>query len=135
MMQPKKRKYRKEFRGRRRGISIRGSQVQFGEFGLKSVDNAWVTARQLEAARKTISHHTKRAGKLWIRVFPDKPITKKAAGSRMGSGKGDIEQYVAVIRSGCILFELGGLPEGDAQEAFRKAGHKLPVRTLFVTKL
>lgn len=133
-MQPKKRKYRKEFRGRRRGNAHRGTDVQFGDFGLKSIDNAWVTARQLESARKTISHHTKRAGKLWIRVFPDKPITKKGAGSRMGSGKGDIEQYVAVVRAGLILFELGGLPETEAKEAFRKAGHKLPVRTLFITK-
>jgi len=98
MFQPAKRKYRKEFRGSRSGLASRGNSVEFGEFGLKSTEAAWVTARQIESARKTISHHTKRAGKLWIRIFPDKPITKKAAGSKMGSGKGDIEQYVTVVR-------------------------------------
>jgi large subunit ribosomal protein L16 len=134
MLQPAKRKYRKEFRGKRRGMAMRGNAVEFGEFGLKSLEQAWMTARQIEAARKTIAHHTKRAGKLWIRVFPDKPTTHKAAGSKMGSGKGDIEQYVAVIRPGLVLFELGGLPEIDAREAFRKAGHKLPVRTTFIIK-
>jgi large subunit ribosomal protein L16 len=134
MLQPAKRKYRKEFRGKRRGMAMRGNTVEFGEFGLKSIEQAWVTARQIEAARKTIAHHTKRAGKLWIRIFPDKPITHKAAGSKMGSGKGDIEQYVVVIRPGAVMFELGGLPEVDAREAFRKAGHKLPVKTNFVTK-
>ncbi len=134
MLQPARRKYRKEFRGKRRGVASRGNAVQFGEYGLKSLEQTWITARQIEAARKTIAHHTKRAGKLWIRIFPDKPITHKAAGSKMGSGKGDIEQYVAVIRPGLVLFELGGLPEADAKEAFRKASHKLPVRCDFVTK-
>lgn len=134
MLQPKKRKYRKEFRGKRAGLSGRGASVDFGEFGLKSMGRGWLTSRQIEAARKTITHHTKRTGKLWIRVFPDKPITKKAAGSRMGSGKGDIEEYVAVIKPGRILFELAGVPEDVAKEAFRKAGHKLPVNTSVIYK-
>jgi len=134
-MQPAKRKYRKEFRGKRHGMAMRGSTVEFGEFGLKSTGNDWLTARQIEAARKTIAHHTKRAGKLWIRIFPDKPTTHKAAGSKMGSGKGDIDQYVAVIRPGQIIFELGGLPETDAREAFRKASHKLPMATTFIAKI
>ncbi len=134
MLQPKKRKYRKEFRGTRTGLATRGNNINFGEYALKALENGWITARQIEAARKTIAHHTKRGGKLWIRVFPTKPITHKAAGSKMGSGKGDIEQYVAVVRPGLILFELGGLNSAMAQEAFRKAGHKLSVRTRFIGK-
>lgn len=134
MLQPKKRKYRKEFRGHRRGIAGRGNTIDFGEFGIKAMDNAWLSSRQIEAARKTITHHTKRVGKLWIRIFPDKPVTKKAAGSKMGSGKGDIEEYVAVIKPGRILFELGGVSKAMAQEAMRKAGHKLPFKTKFIDK-
>lgn len=134
MLQPKRRKYRKEFRGGREGLAIRGSQVDFGEFGIKSLEAAWLTSRQIEAARKTISHATKRMGKMWIRVFPDKPITKKAAGAKMGSGKGDIEEYVAVIKPGRIIFELSGVSHEIATEAFRKASHKLPFRTKFVEK-
>lgn len=134
MLQPKKRKYRKDFRGKRRGKAGRGNSVDFGEFGIKSQDTGWLTARQIEAARKTISHHTKRLGKLWIRVFPDKPVTKKAAGSKMGSGKGDIEEYVCVVKPGKVIFEISGVPEGVAREAFRKAGHKLPFRTTFVDR-
>ncbi|OGV92393.1 50S ribosomal protein L16 [Microgenomates group bacterium RIFCSPLOWO2_01_FULL_47_10] len=134
MLQPKKRKYRKEFRGKRRGIAMRGNAIDFGEFGLKVEGNGWITARQIEAARKTIQHHTKRQGKLFIRVFPDKPVTHKAAGSKMGSGKGDIEQYVAVVKMGKVLFELSGLPIMEAKEAFRKAGHKLPLKTHFISK-
>lgn len=134
MLQPKKRKYRKEFRGKRSGIALRGNSVDFGDFGLKALDAKWLTAKQIEAARKTISHHTKRIGKLWIRVFPYKPITKKAAGAKMGSGKGDIEQYVAVVKPGKIVFELAGVTEETAREAFRKAGHKLPFRTSFIEK-
>lgn len=134
MLQPKKRKYRKEFRGKRSGIALRGNSVDFGDFGLKALDAKWLTAKQIEAARKTISHHTKRIGKLWIRVFPYKPITKKAAGAKMGSGKGDIEQYVAVVKPGKIVFELAGVSEEIAREAFRKAGHKLPFRTSFIEK-
>lgn len=134
MLQPKRRKYRKEFRGGREGLAIRGSQVDFGEFGIKSLEAAWLTSRQIEAARKTISHATKRMGKMWIRVFPDKPITKKAAGAKMGSGKGDIEEYVAAIKPGRIIFELSGVSHEIAVEAFRKASHKLPFKTKFVEK-
>lgn len=134
MLQPKKRKYRKDFRGKRRGLAQRGNSVDFGDFALKSLDRGWLTSRQIEAARKNISHHTKRLGKLWIRVFPDKPITKKAAGSKMGSGKGDIEEYVAVVKPGRIIFEIAGVTPEVAKEAFRKAGHKLPFKTLFVVK-
>jgi large subunit ribosomal protein L16 len=134
MLQPKKRKYRKEFRGKRSGVATRGNSVDFGDYGLKALDAKWLTAKQIEAARKTISHHTKRIGKLWIRVFPYKPITKKAAGAKMGSGKGDIEQYVAVVKPGKIVFELAGVSEEIAREAFRKAGHKLPFKTSFIEK-
>ena len=134
MLQPKKRKYRKDFRGKRRGLAQRGNNVDFGDFALKSIDRGWITSRQIEAARKTVSHHTKRLGKLWIRVFPDKPVTKKAAGSKMGSGKGDIEGYVAVVKPGRIIFEIAGVTPEVAKEAFRKASHKLPFKTLFIVK-
>ena len=134
MLQPKKRKYRKDHRGKRRGNATRGTKVSFGEFGLRCLGRGWLSARQIEAARKTITHHTKREGKLWIRVFPDKPVTKKAAGSKMGSGKGDIEEYVCVIRPGRMVFELSGVTEDTAKEAFRKAGHKLPFKTQFIQK-
>lgn len=134
MLQPKKRKYRKEFRGKRRGKAQRGNSVDFGEFGLKALGVAWLSSRQIEAARKTITHHTKRTGKMWIRVFPHKPITKKGAGAKMGSGKGDIEEYVSVVKPGAVVFELSGVTQETAKEAFRKAGHKLPFKTLFVTR-
>jgi len=132
MLQPKKRKYRKEFRGKRRGISSRGNTLDFGEFALKATGRGWLTNRQIEAARKTITHHTKRSGKLWIRVFPDKPVTKKAAGAKMGGGKGDIDTYVDVVLPGKIIFELAGVSEDIAREAFRKAGHKIPFKTIFI---
>lgn len=134
MLQPKKMKYRKQFRGKMGGKSMRGNTVAFGEFGLKALECGWFTARQIESARKTITHHTKRVGKLWIRTFPDKPTTKKGPGVKMGSGKGDIHQYVAVVRPGRILFELGGLSRIEAQEAFRKASHKIPMRTAVVER-
>jgi large subunit ribosomal protein L16 len=134
MMQPKRRKYRKEFRGSRGGTATRGTTVACGDFGIKAMSSAWLTARQIEAARKTIAHETKRAGKMWIRIFPDKPTTHKPAGVKMGGGKGDIEQYVAVVKPGRIIFELGGLTLDAAKEAFRKAGHKLPMRTKFVER-
>ncbi|HAU99041.1 MAG TPA: 50S ribosomal protein L16 [Candidatus Pacebacteria bacterium] len=134
MLQPKKMKYRKQFRGKRRGSATRGVDVAFGEFGLKAMDRGWFSARQIESARKTITHHTKRVGKMWIRVFPDKPTSKKGPGAKMGSGKGDNEQFVAVIRPGRILFELSGLKEVDAREAFRKASFKIPMKTEFVIK-
>jgi large subunit ribosomal protein L16 len=134
MLQPKKRKYRKDFRGKRRGKAQRGNSVDFGTYGIKATTRDWITARQIEAARKTITHHTKRVGKLWIRIFPDKPITHKAAGSKMGSGKGDIEEYVSVVKPGRIIFEISGVSEEIAKEAFRKASHKLSVNTKFVSR-
>ncbi|OGV95974.1 50S ribosomal protein L16 [Microgenomates group bacterium RBG_16_45_19] len=134
MLQPKKQKYRKAFRGRRRGLAARATTLSFGDFGLKAAASAWLTARQIEAARKTITHHTKRLGKLWLRPFPDKPVTKKGAGVRMGSGKGDIDHYVAVIKPGHLIFELSGVTQTIAREAFRKASHKLPMKTVIVTK-
>lgn len=134
MQQPKKSKYRKAFRGCRRGISLRGNTVVFGDFGLQARSTNWVSARQIEAARKKITYMTKRAGKYWIRIFADKPITKKPVGVKMGSGKGAIEQYVAVIKPGMVLFEIGGVPETLAREALRKASHKLSVDTGVITK-
>lgn len=134
MLQPKKRKYRKDFRGSMRGKSSRGTSVDFGEYGIKSLGRGWVTARQIEAARRAIAHKTKRTGKTWIRIFPDKPITRKPAGSKMGSGKGDIDEYVVTVKPGRVLFELAGVDEEVAREAFRIAGHKLPVKTKFVKR-
>lgn len=134
MLQPKKRKYRKEFRGSIKGVAGRGNEVSFGEFGLKATTGGWVDSRQLEAARRAISHHTKRVGKTFIRVFPHKPYTKRAAGSRMGSGKGDIQGYVAVIRPGTVLFELAGVTKDVANQALTMAGHKISLRTKMVEK-
>lgn len=134
MLQPKKSKFRKQFRGKRRGLAMRGNSVDFGEYAIQSQTTGWLTARQIESARKTITHHTKRVGKMWIRVFPDKPVTKKGAGAKMGSGKGEIDQYVAVVRPGKVLFELGGVSLDVAKEAFRKAGHKIPMKTKFIVK-
>lgn len=117
------------------GRASRGVEVSFGEFGLKAVEHGWLSARQIEAARKAISHHIQRGGKVWIRVFPDKPVTKKALGTRMGSGKGDIDQYVCVVRPGRILFEVAGVAENLCREAFRNASAKLPFKTRFEIKL
>jgi large subunit ribosomal protein L16 len=135
MLQPKKSKYRKEFRGKMRGTSQRGTTVTFGEFGLQASSRGWVSSRQIEAARKKITFMTKRAGKYWIKVFPHKPITKKPVGVKMGSGKGAIEEYVAVVRPGMVLFELAGVSEEIARTAFDKAGHKMSVKTTFVKKI
>ena len=134
MMQPKKSKYRKEFRGKMGGVATRGANVAFGDFGLKVIESSWISAAQLESARRTITHHTKRGGKLWLRVFPHKPLTHKTAGAKMGSGKGDIDKYTAVIKRGTVVFELGSLDESTAREAFRKAASKLPVLTRFVVR-
>lgn len=134
MLQPKKRKYRKDFRGRRKGVASRGFEIDFGDYGLKALESGWLTARQIESARKTITHHTKRVGMMWLRSFPDKPTTKKPAGVKMGTGKGEIEQYVSVVKPGAILFELSGVTLAIAKEAFRKASHKLPMKTMFVAK-
>ena len=134
MLMPKKTKYRKSFRGRRKGNSKGGNVVSFGDFGIQAVETSYVTARQIEAARITITRTMKRGGKVWINIFPHKPITKKPAEVRMGSGKGNVEYYVAVVKPGRILFEISGVPEDVAREAMRKAGHKLPMKTKFVTR-
>lgn len=134
MLQPARRKYRKEFRGTMTGNANRGNRIAFGDFGLKAMTCGWVSAAQIESARRTITHHTKRIGRLYLRVFPHKPITKKAAGARMGSGKADIHTYVAVIKPGVMLFELSGVSAEVAKEAFRLATHKLSVATKVVTK-
>ena len=133
MLQPKRTKYRYRFRGRNKGMSINGSRINFGEYGLKSLDRGFLTANQIEAARKVITGITKRKAKLWIRVFPDKPITKKAPGAPMGAGKGDIDHWSAVVKPGKILFEISGVSEEIAKESLQKAGYKLPVRTKIVT--
>ncbi len=134
MLAPKRAKHRKQFRGKRTGKSIRGSEVSFGEYGLKALTSGWVTSRQIEAARRTLTHYTKRGGRIWIRIFPDKPISKKPPETRMGSGKGDVYEYVAVVRPGRVLFEMGGITLEDAKESMRLASAKLPIRTRFVTK-
>lgn len=134
MLEPRKEKYRKQFRGRMKGKSVRGSTLTFGDYGLKSLGRGWLTARQIEAARKAITHQTKRQGKVWIRVFPDKPVTKKPAGVRMGSGKGAVDHHVAVVTPGRIIFELAGVDEAIASEAIKRAGAKIPFKTKFVKK-
>lgn len=134
MLAPKRAKHRKAFRGKRGGQSIRGSLVNFGEYGLKAMSTGWVTSRQIEAARRALTHYTKRGGRIWIRIFPDKPITKKPPETRMGSGKGDVYEYVAVVRPGRVMFEMGGISLVDAKESMRLAAAKLPVLTKFVTR-
>lgn len=116
------------------GVATRGAEVSFGDYGLKAIECSWVTSAQLEAARRTITHHTKRGGKLWLRIFPHKPLTHKAAGSKMGSGKGDIFEYTSVVKPGVMIFELGSIDEATAREAFRKAASKLPILTRFVIR-
>ena len=134
MLMPKKVKYRKQQRGKRAGKAWSGGTVAFGDFGLKSTEVAWVTDRQIEAARIAISRHVKREGRMWIRIFPDKPITKKPQETRMGKGKGAPEQWVAVVKPGRVLYEMEGVTEAMAREAFRLAAHKLPVKTKFVRR-
>ena len=134
MLQPKRVKWRMSHRARRRGQANAGNQVTFGEFGLQAQANAWVTARQIEAARRAMTHSMKRGGKVWIRVFPDKPVSKKPAETRMGSGKGPPEFWVAVVRRGRMLFEVAGVREDAAREAMRLAAHKLPIETRFVQR-
>lgn len=129
MLQPKRTKFRKQQKGRNRGVAWRGSDVSFGDFALQSMDNAWITGRQIEAGRMAIQRHVKRAGKLWIRVFPDKPITKKPLEVRMGSGKGGVEGWVAVVKPGRVLFEISGVSEKEARDAFALASAKLPIET------
>ncbi len=134
MLQPRKSKYKKQFRGKMRGFVSRDSRLSFGEYGLKSLGRSWLTDRQIEAARKAISHHTKRAGKVWIRVFPDKPITKKPTGVRMGGGKGDIESFVVPIVPGKVIFELAGVPKDIASQALKRAAAKLPFKVKIISK-
>lgn len=135
MLLPKRVKHRKTQRGRRKGKAFRGSQVTFGSYGIKALEPAWITNRQIEAARIAINRYLRRDGKVWIRIFPDKPITKKPAEVRMGSGKGNPEFWVAVVRPGRVLFEIDGVSREAAEEAIRLASHKLPIKTKFVTRV
>lgn len=135
MLMPKRTKYRKQMRGRMTGKSYRGASVSFGDYGLQALEPVWMTSRQIEAARRAIVRYIRRRGKIWIRVFPDKPFTKKAAETRMGNGKGAVEYYVAVIRPGRVLIEMGGVPEDLAREALRLAAAKLPIRTKFIKRI
>ena len=134
MMMPKKVKFRKQQRGRRRGLATRGQKISFGDYGLQALEPGWITARQLEAARVAMTRHVKRGGKIWIRVFPDKPVTKKPLETRMGKGKGAPEEWVVVIKPARILYEIEGVTREIAEEAFRLAAHKLPLKTRFVSR-
>ncbi len=134
LLQPKRMKHRKTFKGKRGGVATRGNSLSFGSFGLKVMEAGFISARQLEAARRAVAHFTQRGGRIWIRVFPDKPITKHPAESRMGSGKGDVEGYVAVVKPGQLVFEMGAVGKTTAEEALRLAAHKLPMDTKFVEK-
>jgi large subunit ribosomal protein L16 len=135
MLMPKRVKYRKQMRGRMRGKASRGAKVAFGDYGLQALEPCWMTSRQIEAARRAIVRYIRRGGKVWIRIFPDKSVTAKAAETRMGSGKGSVDHYVAVIKPGRILFEMTGVSEEDAREAMRLASHKLPIKTQFVRRV
>lgn len=134
MLEPARRKYRKDQRGKRRGVATRGAALAFGEFGLKSQGVGWLSAKQIEAGRRAITYHLKKGGKMWIRVFPDKPVTGRAAGQRMGSGKGDIDRYVAVIRPGRLIYEISGISKEMAGQALAKAATKMPFLTKVITK-
>ena len=134
MLMPKRVKYRKQHRGRRQGKALRGNYVAFGEFGIQSLDNAWISSRQIEAARRAITNYVRRGGKVWIRIFPDKPVTQKPAETRMGSGKGAPEYWVAVVKPGRVLFEIAGVREEVAKEALTRAAFKLPVRCRIVAR-
>ncbi|MBC7186354.1 MAG: 50S ribosomal protein L16 [Calditrichaeota bacterium] len=134
MLMPKRTKWRKQQRGRMKGIATRGATLTFGHYGLKALEPAWITQRQIEAARIAMTRHIKRGGRVWIRIFPDKPVTKKPAETRMGKGKGAPEYWVAVVKPGRVLFELEGVSEELAREALRLAAHKLPIRTKFVAR-
>lgn len=134
MLMPKRVKYRKHHRGRMKGKAYRGNKVSFGEYGLQALEPCWMTSRQIEAARRAIVRHVRRSGKLWIRVFPDKPVTKRPAETRMGKGKGNVDHWVAVVKPGRMLFEISGVSEESARSAMRLASHKLPIQTRFVTR-
>lgn len=135
MLMPKRVKYRKQMRGRMKGKANRGAVVQFGDYGLQATEPVWLTSRQIEAARRAMVRYIKRRGKVWIRVFPDKPVTQKPAETRMGKGKGNVEYWVAVIKPGRVLFEMSGVEEEVAREALRLAAHKLPIKTKFVRRI
>ena len=134
MLQPKRVKYRKSHRGRMKGKASAGNKIEFGDFGLQALEPALVTSQQIEAARRAITHHIRRGGNVWVRIFPDKPVTKKPAETRMGGGKGAPDHWVAVVRPGRILFEMGGVNEAVAKEAMRLAAHKLPINSRFVAR-
>ena len=134
MLMPKKQKYRKQMRGTMKGDATRGIKLSFGDFGLQSISAAWVSSRQIEAGRRAISHYTARGGRIWIRIFPDKPVSKKPAEVRMGGGKGDTNEYVVTIRPGKMLYEISGVTLEVAKEALRLASHKMPVKTRFVAR-
>lgn len=133
-MQPRNRKHKKEFRGKMRGIAWRGSKITFGEYGLQAVDRGWITAKQIEAARKTVARATKRKGRIWIKLFPHKPVTKKSDEVTRGAGKGEVSHYVAVIRPGLVLLEVGGLDEQVSMESLRLAAQKFPIKTRIIKK-
>ncbi len=135
MLQPNKTKYRKQQKGRNRGLAVNGNKVSFGEFGLKATTRGRITSRQIEAARRAMTRYVKRRGKIWIRIFPDKPITKKPLEVRQGKGKGNVEYWVALIKPGKMLYEIEGVPEDIAREAFKLAGSKLPIRTTFTSRV
>lgn len=134
MLMPKRLKWRKQMRGRRKGIASRGTSIEFGDYGLQALEPAWITARQIEATRRTLVRFMKRRGKVWIRIFPDKPVTQRAAETRMGKGKGAVDHWVAVVKPGRIMFEISGLNQDAAREAMRRASHKLPIKTKFTQK-
>jgi len=134
MLMPKRLKHRKQHRGRMRGKAYRGSQIQYGDFALKALEPAWITSRQIEAARRVIVRQMKRSGRLWIRIFPDKPVTVKAAETRMGSGKGNVDHYVAVVKPGRIVFEVSGVDDETAKRALRLAAHKMPIDMTLVSR-
>lgn len=134
LLVPSRVKYRKTFKGKNRGVAQRGNTISFGQFALKTEERGWISSRQLEAARRAMTRYTQRGGRIWIRIFPDKPITKHPAESRMGGGKGAVEEYVAVVKPGHVIFEMGAVAEPIAREAMRLASHKLPMKTKFVTK-
>lgn len=134
MLMPKRTKFRKQHRGKMRGLSKGGTQVNFGDYGLQALEAGWITNRQIESARVAITRHVRRGGRVWINIFPDKPFTKKPAETRMGSGKGNPEGWVAVVKPGRVMFELTGVPETAAKEAMRLAGHKLPIKCRFVKR-
>ncbi len=134
MLMPKRVKYRKQMRGRMKGKAMRGAEVHFGDYGLQALEPGWISARQIEAARRAMVRHVRRRGKIWIRIFPDKPVTKKPAETRMGSGKGNVEMWVAVVKPGRIMFEIGGVSHELAKEALRLASYKLSVKTKIVAR-